>query len=393
MPKKQENGLYRAKVRIGVTPDGKEIVKYASAATIRELEQEKQKIRNTYIDGSGLDKARLFQDYVEEWFEHTKRKRLTPHTQYTYRLFLDKHILPAFHNRRMQAIRATDIQKWLNKYEGVSKSQINQLSMLIKEIFRAAYADGTIPRDPTVALVKPLSAKKEERRALTNDETTGVLKAIQGHKQGAFLGCLYYLGIRRGEALGLQWGDFDWDEEAVHIQRDIIYVRGKTTIGDLKTEAADRWVLLPKPLIAILKPMRGIHQAWVFSTEGEGNALCLTAVKRMWMSLMVDSGLAVKREQPKERKDKAHKELADDWTCEITPHYFRHNYITKLYYAGFDPVLAMWMVGHADYETTVNVYTHLKNQRLRKKMADMDWMYDLKKAASKLYQPDELVGR
>jgi hypothetical protein len=23
-------------------------------------------------------------------------------------------------------------------------------------------------------------------------------------------------------------GDFDWDEEAVHIQRDIIYVRGKT---------------------------------------------------------------------------------------------------------------------------------------------------------------------
>lgn len=111
------------------------------------------------------------------------------------------------------------------------------------------------------------------------------------------------------------------------------------------------------------------------------------------MSLMVDAGMTTKREQPKERKDKAHKELADDWTCEITPHYFRHNYITKLYYAGFDPVLAMWMVGHADYETTVNVYTHLKSQRLRKKMADMDWMYDLKKAASKLYQPEEQVGR
>lgn len=102
------------------------------------------------------------QDYVKEWFEHTKRKRLTPHTQYTYRLFLEKHILPAFHNRRMQAIRAVDIQKWLNQYEEVSKSQINQLSMLIKEIFRATYADGTIARDPTAALVKPLCA---ERRA------------------------------------------------------------------------------------------------------------------------------------------------------------------------------------------------------------------------------------
>ena len=150
--------------------------------------------------------------------------------------------------------------------------------------------------------MKPLSAKKEERRALTNDETTGILRAIQGHKQGAFLAVFITWGF--GEALGLQWGEFDWDEDAVHIQRDIIYVRGKTT-----------------------------------------------------------------------------------------PHYFRHNYITKLFYAGVDPVLAMWMVEHADYETTVNVYTHLKSQRLRKKMADMDWMYDLKKAASKLYQPDEMVGR
>jgi hypothetical protein len=39
------------------------------------------------------------------------------------------------------------------------------------------------------------------------------------------------------------------------------------------------------------------------------------------------------------------------------------------------------------------VYTHLKSQRLRKKMADMDWMYELKKSASKLYQPEEMVER
>jgi hypothetical protein len=37
--------------------------------------------------------------------------------------------------------------------------------------------------------------------------------------------------------------------------------------------------------------------------------------------------------------------------------------------------------------------THLKSQRLRKKMADMDWMYELKKSASKLYQPEEMVER
>ena len=103
--------------------------------------------------------------------------------------------------------------------------------------------------------------------------------------------------------------------------------------------------------------------------------------------------MATKREQPKERKDKAHKELADDWTCEITPHHFRHNYITKMYYAGFDPVLAMWMVGHADYETTVNVYTHLRGIRLRKQPNDMEWVYALKKDAQKLFHSDEIGSK
>ena len=36
----------------------------------------------------------------------------------------------------------------------------------------------------------------------------------------------------------------------------------------------------------------------------------------------------------------------------LTPHYFRHNYVTMLYEAGVDPLIAMKIVGHADYQTT-----------------------------------------
>ena len=42
----------------------------------------------------------------------------------------------------------------------------------------------------------------------------------------------------------------------------------------------------------------------------------------------------------------------------LTPHYFRHNYVTMLYEAGVDPLIAMKIVGHADYQTTANIYTH-----------------------------------
>ena len=43
----------------------------------------------------------------------------------------------------------------------------------------------------------------------------------------------------------------------------------------------------------------------------------------------------------------------------LTPHYFRHNYVTLLYESGVDPLIAMKIVGHTDYQTTANIYTHL----------------------------------
>ena len=43
------------------------------------------------------------------------------------------------------------------------------------------------------------------------------------HPHGLFLAVLYYLGLRRGEALGLQWSDIDFRENQVHVQRDIDY--------------------------------------------------------------------------------------------------------------------------------------------------------------------------
>lgn len=395
MAKKQKDGRYRAKIRIGVDANGNEIVKYVAGATLKVLEQKKQEARDHYINGSGLLRDELFQTYVDEWFETRRKPKLTPNTQYTYKLFIDNHIIPPFENPRMKAIRAADIQRWINKYDGSSKSMISQLSMLIKDIFRTAYAEGVIERDPTAGLIRPNSEKKIERRALSNLETEGVLEVIRNHKDGLFLACLYYLGLRRGEALGLQWGDFDWDENAVHIQRDVIYVKGKTQIGNLKTKAADRWVLIPKPLLELLIPKRGIHQAWVFCAEkNNADPLGMTTVKRLWLCLMHEAGITTLKEKPKERKpNDPHAELADEYESEVTPHYLRHNYITKLFYAGFDPVLTMWMVGHEDYETTVNVYTHLRSIRLRKQPIDMEWVYELKKDAQKLFHSDEIGSK
>ena len=46
-------------------------------------------------------------------------------------------------------------------------------------------------------------------------------------------------------ASGPKWGDFDVDEDSVHIRRDIGYAGSIARDGALKTEAANRCVPIP----------------------------------------------------------------------------------------------------------------------------------------------------
>ena len=59
----------------------------------------------------------------------------------------------------------------------------------------------------------------------------------------------------------------------------------------------------------------------------------------------------------------------------LTPHYFRHNYITMLYEGGVDPLIAMKIVSHTDYQTTANIYTHVRDEMLKKATVNMNEVF------------------
>ena len=49
----------------------------------------------------------------------------------------------------------------------------------------------------------------------------------------------------------------------------------------------------------------------------------------------------------------------------------KHNYITLLYEAGVDPLVAMKIAGHSDYQTTAGIYTHIRDEMLKKSTVNM----------------------
>ena len=40
-----------------------------------------------------------------------------------------------------------------------------------------------------------------------------------------------------------------------------------------------------------------------------------------------------------------------------------------------DPLIAMKIVGHTDYQTTANIYTHIKEEMLKKAAVDLEGVF------------------
>ena len=355
---------YRSKVKIGVDANGKAINKWIQGSTRAELDEQRRRVIAYYITGEGLEKDRLFGEYAVEWYRVRKQPFVTRATQNAYRVTLNKHILPAFGDRRLRAIRPIDVQEYVNTLKHTSPSTIGLSLVLLKQIFGAAKQDRLIRFDPTDGLIRPEAAPVQAKRALTPEERARLVALFPAHPYGPYLATLYYTGMRPGEVRGLQWGDIDWEKNLIHVQRDVDYSTGKPQLGALKTKSSDRFVPVASELRALLWPLRQAPAAPIFTNPKKGGIMTHYYEQRIWRELMAACGIE-----------------------DITPHALRHNFITMCWESGLDLALTMKIVGHARFATTREIYTHLSENHLDLARTTLDAMFS-PRVAEKLHDGD-----
>lgn len=342
---KQKDGRYRTKITIGHYSDGTPRFKYASGRTKKELEEHKEELRRKYITGA-VDSRRdiQFSVYALEWYETYKEPNLSPSTRQGYRSALNNRILPVFGERQLRAITAPELQRFMTGLAGNSNTILTYSKSILQNVFREAYVNGLIDRNPAQGLKKPPHTA-DHRRALTPAEARAVLKVASEHPDGLLLLLLYYTGARRGEVLGLQWRDIDFDARTISINRDIDFATNK--VGELKTAYSRRTVPMPQELQNALDPLRGFGETFVLQSPKTHGHIVHSTFVRTWKRLM----RAVYEADPAIE--------AIDGRSILTPHYFRHNYASLLYNAGVDVLAAQKFLGHADIKTTLSIYSHL----------------------------------
>lgn len=383
MAKKQKSGLYRTKVKIGVDANGKDIFKYISARTMRELEDLKREVVAQYIEGKAAAQDVLFGAYAVEWFRVIKAPGLSASSIESYRTALNKDILPVFSNFNLRAITAMQLQDFVNGYAGKSATKITMICATLKGIFESACADRIIIENPMAHIRKPKPTPPEEKIALTVEQRERIEAECRSNPRAIYLALMYYLGLRPGEARGLQWGDIDWQKNTVHIQRDIDYKDGGK-VGKVKTQKSKRIVPLPDGLRAILSGLRGMPDLFIVRGEN-GGTLSKTSAERLWVELMYNCDMV----EPAENVYYRASDIRSKWRPIITPHAIRHNYATMCWEAGLDPYTTMRLMGHASIKTTMDIYTHLNDRQMDRIAEKVEIIFDSSenKVAQKLHKP------
>lgn len=87
--------------------------------------------------------------------------------------------------------------------------------------------------------------------------------------------------------------------------------------------------------------------------------LTLSAITRRWESWCRSHGLVVEEKRTPTENNRH----GSVWKPTIERHQIRHQYATILYEAGIDPKSAQQLLGHAQIQTTMDIYTHISDKK------------------------------
>jgi len=381
----------RKRITVGYDADGEPIPKWASGRTNKELEENAAEIRKKYVGGQEVQRDVIFEVFLWQWYRTCKEPFIGESSKRNYRCNINKHVIPAFEHRQLRSITPMELRAFINQFAGRGQTTITYIHAVLTGMFGQATEDGILDKDPALRLKKP-EHSFTPRRDLTEDESAAALYVGAHHKYGLLLLLLYYLGLRKGEALGLMVSDIDYDHHIAYITRDIDYVTN--AVGELKTTESERELPIPDRLYMALLPFRGLGNKYLLSADNGTSFWCASTYNRYWDSLMA-AMLEVAPGIEHEMID----ESAGIEGSILTAHYFRHNFATILYDAGVDVLTAQKYLGHKDVKTTLGIYTKLKAKREKQSAAKLRTAFDFvaelkdieKKVAEKLPVSQKII--
>ncbi|GIW32660.1 MAG: site-specific integrase [Meiothermus sp.] len=314
--------------------------------------------------------------YARLWLER-KSREVRPRTAELYRLELG-YALPSLTDpeapdplgsRPLQEVKPAHVREVLDGLMGrYSLRTVKMVRQRLWQVFRDALDMELVYRNPVdpVRIKAPRGqAKSKAGRALEPHEIAALLSALDDHKDprtALALRLMLACGLRRGECLGLQWGDLDLEGGTLTVARAWARGGGPGRVTLPKTLTSARTVPIPHATLERLKTYR----LWYTERLGEPRP-------GSWLLPGNDPSKPLDANAPNHALKRLTERLGIN---PLRVHDLRHSYGSHMLANGAPIELVAERMGHANPNITLGVYRHVLEHERR------GWILD----------PEDLLG-
>jgi integrase len=294
-------------------------------------------------------------DYLRTWVRDYVEVNCAPKTIESYRMLIEKHIIPEIGNIHIVGLEPQHLQAFYarKKDAGLGNRTVRYLYSLLAEALGHAVKTGQINRNVAQATEPP----RIEHKTVSTLAAKDIEKFLETAKETPHYDLFYLLlhtGLRRGEALAIKWKHVDLGLSSLGVSaylsvvQSMNKVNGKYIIKEPKTSAGKRRVALPASLALVLRQHReaaealklslGTHltdEDYVFCNI-DGTPLDPSTISHSFRKIIIRAGLPP-----------------------MPLHGLRHSHATLLLQAGIHPRIVMERLGHSSIRVTLDTYSHV----------------------------------
>lgn len=289
--------------------------------------------------------------YLDHWMDTVVPTRNRPRTVELYEGTIRLQIKPYLGTKRLAALTVMDVQDAINAllHAGHSPRTVHKMRTVLSSALGRAVREELVFRN-VARLVELPAYERKEIRPWSLEQATAFLAAVRGHQWEPGYQLLILYGMRRGEVLGLRWGDIDFAGDRFHVRQQIQRIDGALRTGPVKTSAGRRTL----PLLPIVRVLLIAHAA------AQGIDLDMTADPST-TSYADQPVLTSKSGAPVEPGNFARTfQLLSEKAGlpRITVHHTRHTSATMLKNLGVPARDVQLILGHSNVTTTQQLYQH-----------------------------------
>ena len=387
-----QNGVYQAVIRYKDKDGKKRSIsrstgyeergnKKKAEAKLNEFIEHLRHLEEGYVPDKPANDGRvLFVDAVNQWLVN-KKDTVDKSTYEGHTIYVNKHILPYFEQLNLYVDEVTphDIKKYYDhKYKkgrrdgksgGLSIASLKKHGSILRQIFDEAFINDPAKKNPARGVKLPArDTQKTECVFLTRDEANIMLQAFDGHELEALVYITLYYGLRRSEALGLRWSAIDFDKGKIVINHTVVKNLSVEYKNKTKTDSSKRTLDLLDDVRDVLLKLK--------DRQAENRKMFKREYKNSdYIFKNIDGGLF----RPDSLTRSFQRVLKRQGLAQMRFHDLRHSTASIMYDMGCDVKEIQYWLGHANIETTLQIYTHISKLREKATATNLNGIFKLKK--------------